>query len=183
MIFPVLAIKGLNGQLLGLGVQATDVHINAIGVRPGGIKGFDTTVTAKGMLGNSRAKSVSGETICAAEEFEVRQRQNQVQVACGHRWNNYSQRRPFQQVPLPQTAPARSGNFRCIAYLRTLVTGKAGLSSVTAPDASGTATGLPCHRPQPNGPTVPSRTGCRFRPGGGNAGKVLSLTGTLCKLT
>jgi hypothetical protein len=76
----VLAIKGLNGQLLGLGVQATDVHINAIGVRPGGIKGFDTTVTAEGMPGNTRAKSVGAETICAAEEFEVRQRQNQVQV-------------------------------------------------------------------------------------------------------
>ena len=58
---PVLAVKWLHLDALGLGTQAAIVDAHATGIRARRIKWLHTTGLAKGMLRNPRVESVGGD--------------------------------------------------------------------------------------------------------------------------
>jgi hypothetical protein len=80
MLFPVLSIEGLNGNVLWHGVQTSNINIIAVWIRPGNVKGFDATCATEIMLCDASIKRVSREGTLPFNKPKCRFRNDKVEV-------------------------------------------------------------------------------------------------------
>ena len=80
--FPILPIKRHNRQDGCLtGIKAIGVDADPVRIGPWCVEGFDTTLGAKGMIGDACIEAVRGELIGPCRQFKIVHRHNQVNKA------------------------------------------------------------------------------------------------------
>ncbi len=82
--FPLLTVEVFNNDIFdGLGVQASGVDANSIGIGSRHIEGFDPADSAEEVTGNFGIEGILGQLLATAFEIKAASRHNQMQIGGG----------------------------------------------------------------------------------------------------